>query len=123
MKFISVFAILNTLLSVSCVHKENNNKMTGDFVISEDRLTDTATLGTGCFWCTEAIFQQLKGVLKVTAGYSGGHVPNPTYDEVCAKNTGHAEVVQVVYDPSIITYDELLQVFWETHDPTTLNRQ
>ena len=122
MKFLSVLAILNTLLSVSCVHKENN-KMTNDFVKSEDVLTDTATLGTGCFWCTEAIFQQLKGVLKVTAGYSGGHVKNPTYDEVCAKNTGHAEVVQVVYDPSIITYDELLQVFWETHDPTTLNRQ
>ncbi|MEO6000041.1 MAG: peptide-methionine (S)-S-oxide reductase MsrA [Chitinophagaceae bacterium] len=97
--------------------------MTNDFVIAEDGLTDTATLGTGCFWCTEAIFQQLKGVLKVTAGYSGGHVKNPTYDEVCAKNTGHAEVVQVIYDPSIISYDELLQVFWETHDPTTLNRQ
>ncbi len=86
-------------------------------------VTDTATLGTGCFWCTEAIFQQLKGVLKVTSGYSGGHVENPTYDEVCEKKTGHAEVVQVVYDPSIISYDELLKVFWQTHDPTTLNRQ
>lgn len=101
----------------------NENKMTSDFVTSNDVITDTATLGTGCFWCSEAIFQQLNGVLKVTCGYSGGHVENPSYDEVCGKNTGHAEVVQVVYDPSIITYDELLQVFWQTHDPTTLNRQ
>ena len=85
--------------------------------------TETATFGTGCFWCTEAIFQQLEGVIKVTSGYSGGHVENPTYEQVCEKNTGHAEVCQVVYDPSKITYDELLEVFWQTHDPTTLNRQ
>lgn len=85
--------------------------------------TDTATFGTGCFWCTEAVFQELTGVLKVTSGYSGGHVANPTYEQVCDKNTGHAEVIQVVYDPALITYDELLEVFWQTHDPTTLNRQ
>ncbi len=85
--------------------------------------TDTATFGTGCFWCTEALFQQLDGVLKVTSGYSGGHVANPTYEEVCSKTTGHAEVCQVVYDPAKISYDELLEVFWQTHDPTTLNRQ
>ena len=85
--------------------------------------TDTATFGTGCFWCTEAIFQQLKGVLKVTSGYSGGHVKNPTYEQVCEKNTGHAEVCQVIYDPTVITFDELLEVFWQTHDPTTLNKQ
>jgi len=85
--------------------------------------TDTATLGTGCFWCTEAVFQELEGVLKVTSGYSGGHVPNPTYEQVCEKNTGHAEVVQVIYDPSKISYDELLEVFWQTHDPTSLNKQ
>lgn len=84
---------------------------------------EIATFGTGCFWCTEAIFQQLKGVLKVTSGYSGGHVANPTYEQVCEKNTGHAEVVQIVYDPKMISYDELLEVFWQTHDPTTLNRQ
>jgi len=110
-------------VSTSCVQKENNNNKMNNFASSTEVLPDTATLGTGCFWCTEAIFQQLKGVLKVTSGYSGGHVVNPTYDEVCAKNTGHAEVVQVVYDPSIISFDELLRVFWETHDPTTLNRQ
>jgi peptide-methionine (S)-S-oxide reductase len=85
--------------------------------------TDTATFGTGCFWCTEAVFQELNGVLKVTSGYSGGHVPNPTYDEVCSKSTGHAEVVQIVYDPEKISFDELLEVFWQVHDPTTLNQQ
>lgn len=82
-----------------------------------------ATFGTGCFWCTEAIFQQLNGVTKVQSGYSGGHVVNPTYEQVCEKNTGHAEVIQLVYDPTVITFDELLEVFWQTHDPTTLNRQ
>jgi peptide-methionine (S)-S-oxide reductase len=99
------------------------NQPNADMLLKEDIQTDTATLGTGCFWCTEAIFQQLKGVLKVTSGYSGGHVVNPTYEQVCDKKTGHAEVVQVLYDPKQITFDELLAVFWQTHDPTTLNRQ
>jgi peptide-methionine (S)-S-oxide reductase len=85
--------------------------------------TDTATFGTGCFWCTEAIFQQLDGVLKVTSGYSGGHVAKPTYNQVTTGTTGHAEVVQIVYDPQKLSFDELLEVFWQTHDPTTLNRQ
>ena len=84
---------------------------------------ETATLANGCFWCTEAIFQQLDGVIKVTSGYSGGHVVNPTYEQVCAKNTGHAEALNIVYDKSKITFDELLEVFWQTHDPTTLNKQ
>ena len=84
---------------------------------------DTATFGTGCFWCTEAIFQQLEGVEKVTSGYSGGTVPNPTYEEVCSKTTGHAECLNILYDPKKISFDELLEVFWQTHDPTTLNRQ
>jgi peptide-methionine (S)-S-oxide reductase len=91
--------------------------------IPEGIKTDTATFGTGCFWCTEAVFQQLDGVLKVTSGYSGGNVANPTYEQVCTKTTGHAEVCQIIYDPSKISYDELLEVFWQTHDPTTLNRQ
>lgn len=86
-------------------------------------VTDTATFGSGCFWCTEAIFQQLEGVLKVTSGYSGGHVKNPTYEQVCSKSTGHAEVVQIVFDPEKISFDELLEVFWKTHDPTTPNQQ
>ena len=84
---------------------------------------DTATFGNGCFWCTEAIFQQLEGVESVESGYSGGHVVNPSYEEVCNKTTGHAEVLRIVYDPKKISFDELLEVFWQTHDPTTLNRQ
>lgn len=84
---------------------------------------EQATFGSGCFWCTEAVFKELKGVHSAVSGYSGGHVDNPTYDEVCTGTTGHAEVVQVSYDPDEISYDELLEVFWRTHDPTTLNRQ
>jgi peptide-methionine (S)-S-oxide reductase len=91
---------------------------------SNNMNTDTATFGTGCFfWCTEAIFEQLDGVQSVTSGYSGGHVNNPTYKEVTTGATGHAECVQLIYDPSVVSYDELLEIFWQTHDPTTLNRQ
>lgn len=82
-----------------------------------------ATFGNGCFWCTEAVFQRLKGVEKVEPGYSGGHVENPTYEQVCTGTTGHAESIQISYDPSIVPYDQLLEVFWKTHDPTTKNRQ
>ena len=82
-----------------------------------------ATLGTGCFWCTEAIFKSLKGVHSALPGYSGGHVENPTYEEVCSKTTGHAEVVHIEFDPEVISFEELLDVFWRTHNPTTLNRQ
>lgn len=82
-----------------------------------------ATLGGGCFWCTEAVLQRIEGVLSVTPGYAGGSTPNPTYEEVCAGDTGHAEVVQVSFDPSLITYDEILDIFWQAHDPTTRNRQ
>lgn len=82
-----------------------------------------ATLGAGCFWCVEAIFQELEGVESVVSGYSGGDVKNPSYEEICTGKTGHAEVCQIDYDPSVITYDELLEVYWQTHDPTTMNRQ
>lgn len=85
--------------------------------------TDTVTFGNGCFWCTEAIFQQVDGVLKVESGYSGGHVENPTYKEVCTGTTGHAECLNIIYDPSKVSYDELLEIFWQTHDPITLDRQ
>ena len=85
--------------------------------------TDTATFATGCFWCTEAIFENLNGVLKVTSGYTGGQIKNPTYKEVCTGETGHAECVQLVYEPNKISFDELLEVFFEVHDPTSLNRQ
>lgn len=84
---------------------------------------EKATFGSGCFWCTEAVFQRLKGVLEVTSGYMGGSKVNPTYEEVCSGTTGHAEVVQVTFDPEVVSYQELLEVFWKTHDPTTLNRQ
>lgn len=84
---------------------------------------EVATLGGGCFWCLEAVYDQLKGVVEVVSGYSGGHVLNPTYEEVCGKQTGHAEVVQVTFDPSVISYREILEVFFTIHDPTTLNRQ
>jgi peptide-methionine (S)-S-oxide reductase len=85
--------------------------------------TETATFGSGCFWCTEAVFQQLKGVESVVSGYSGGTVPNPTYEQVCGKKTGHAEVVQITYDPAVVSFPELLEVFWRSHDPTTKDRQ
>ncbi len=84
---------------------------------------DVATFGGGCFWCTEAVFEQLQGVESVVSGYAGGHVVNPTYEQVCAKTTGHAEIVQITFDPSIIRYRELVEIFLATHDPTTLNRQ
>src|ERR1700761_5866395 len=84
---------------------------------------DTATFATGCFWCTEAKFKELRGVKSVTSGFAGGHVVNPTYKQVCTGNTGHAEACNIVYDPSVITYDELLEAFFVAHDPTQLNRQ
>ena len=84
---------------------------------------EKATLGGGCFWCTEAVYLQLKGVVDVKPGYSGGHVKNPTYKEVCTESTGHAEVVQITFDPEIVSFSEILEVFFVTHDPTTLNRQ
>jgi len=85
--------------------------------------TEIATLGGGCFWCTEAEFQMLPGVKSVTSGYAGGTKENPTYKEVCAGDTGHAEVIQIVYDPKVVSYEKLLATFWEAHDPTTLNSQ
>jgi peptide-methionine (S)-S-oxide reductase len=85
--------------------------------------TQVATLGGGCFWCVEAVFSELKGVTKAESGYAGGHVKNPSYEDVCTDETGHAEVVQITFDPSVISYRQILQVFFSVHDPTTLNRQ
>jgi peptide-methionine (S)-S-oxide reductase len=82
-----------------------------------------ATFGGGCFWCAEAVFQRIPGVLKVTSGFAGGKTENPSYEEVCTGDTGHAEVIQLKFDPAVISYDKLLEIFWEAHDPTTLNRQ
>lgn len=84
---------------------------------------ETITLGGGCFWCVEAIYQDIRGVEKVVSGYAGGHLDNPTYQQICGGNTGHAEVVQITFNPEIISFAEVLFIFWRTHDPTTLNRQ
>ena len=94
-----------------------------DGTVPPDAKLQKATFGTGCFWCTEAVFQQLKGVNSVVSGYSGGQVKKPTYEQVCKGKTGHAEVVHITYDPEVVSYAELLEVFWQAHDPTTLNRQ
>ena len=108
------------LIAVAGVLKANypikNNQM-------ENPKTELATFAGGCFWCTEAIFDRVNGVNSVVSGYSGGHVVNPAYREVTSGSTGHAEAIQVAYDPAIITYVELLEIFFKTHDPTTLNRQ
>lgn len=99
--------------------KKNNIKTSMDTNVN----TDTITLGGGCFWCTEAIFQQLEGVIKVESGYSGGKIKNPTYREVCSGMTRHAECTQITYDPAKVSLAEILEVFFKTHDPTTLNKQ
>lgn len=116
-KWIALTACLLTLSA--CAQK--NNKPSTKKINMEN--TETITLGSGCFWCTEAIYQRLEGVVKVTSGYSGGKVENPTYEEVVMENTGHAEVCQIVFDTTKISLDEILSVFWKTHDPTTLNQQ
>jgi peptide-methionine (S)-S-oxide reductase len=85
--------------------------------------TETAVFGTGCFWCSEAIFKQLRGVISVTPGYAGGTTPDPSYEQVCTGKTGHAEVAYIEFDPGVIPYEDLLEVFWNVHDPTSLNRQ
>lgn len=94
-----------------------------NYMNAQKNLYQTATLGMGCFWCTEAIFQNLKGVVSVMPGYAGGHVKNPSYEEVCQGNTGHTEVAQIIFDPNQISFQEILQVFFQVHDPTSLNRQ
>ena len=90
---------------------------------NDNRNTETAVLGAGCFWCVEAIYERVNGVIHVESGYAGGHVENPTYRQVVSGKTGHAEVALLEYDPNVISYEELLEVFWHTHNPTTLNRQ
>jgi peptide-methionine (S)-S-oxide reductase len=106
----------------SCSQHNEGNEQTYNR-ISMDKKFETATFGAGCYWCVEAIFQRLNGVTSVKSGFSGGHIKNPSYKEVCNGTTGHAEVCQIYFDTSVISYTELLEVFWKTHDPTTLNRQ
>jgi peptide-methionine (S)-S-oxide reductase len=127
--FITLYAGLVALVSCAQKPAEKSNAISSTKINtlnmekSVTTTTDTATFANGCFWCTEAIFEELKGVVSATSGYTGGQSENPTYKEICTGETGHAECLQIVYDPSVISFDELLEVFWETHDPTTLNRQ
>jgi peptide-methionine (S)-S-oxide reductase len=126
LKPIMTIVVISMVYLVSCAQPQNqDNKMTNTASSGIENITttDTATFANGCFWCTEAIFEELDGVKSAVSGYTGGDVPNPTYKEVCTGSTGHAEALQIVYDPKKISFDELLEVFWETHDPTTLNRQ
>jgi peptide-methionine (S)-S-oxide reductase len=102
---------LNVTVNAQSTNSMNTNKI------------ETATLGGGCFWCMEAVYERLPGVLSVTSGFAGGHTISPTYQEVCTETTGHAEVTQITFDPAKISFDKLLTVFWQAHDPTTLNRQ
>lgn len=121
MRQILIFvSILFLIHNCSSQNKELKSENTRE--MSNNNL-EKATFGGGCFWCVEAVFDQLLGVESVTSGYAGGHKANPTYEEVCAGTTGHAEVIQVVFNPERISYDELLEVFWTVHDPTQLNRQ
>ena len=115
----------SALCAISCVGQKNQKQnMDEQFSGAAPAVQlDTATFGNGCFWCSAAVFQRLKGVEKVVSGYSGGATPNPTYEQVCSNTTDYVEVSQIVYNPAVISFDELLKVFWETHDPTTLNRQ
>lgn len=121
----AIHLILASLFFLTACGQQKSKKQIPSTPVSKSKSmhTEIITLGNGCFWCTEAIFQQVKGVTKVTSGYSGGHVENPTYEEVCEKTTGHAEVLQVEFDTTQVTIDEILEIFWQTHDPTTLNRQ
>lgn len=133
MKALLTFAIGSLAVFYSCAQKPssgNTNPVTTEQKKDMEPVnnpalpaTEIATFANGCFWCTEAIFEQLDGVISATSGYTGGNTTKPTYKEVCSGTTGHAECLQIVYDPAKITFDELLEVFWQTHDPTTLNRQ
>ncbi len=134
-KYFTGIGTLMILAFISCGQHPENNDLTNQSNLNKMNETekpdtldangkyDIATFGAGCFWCVEALFQDLDGVISVTSGYSGGVTVNPTYKEVCSGTTGHAEVAQIVFDRNKISYEELLEVFWKTHDPTTMNKQ
>ncbi len=115
--------LLAALIILTTACSNTNSKNTNIMDKEATGNYETATFGAGCFWCVEAVFQELKGVQSVTSGYMGGQVKNPTYKEVCSGITGHAEVCNIIFDPKVITYKELLEAFWGSHDPTTLNKQ
>lgn len=120
-----IFFLIVTALSLSACGQKNKSAEINKSPKSSKELSkyQVAYFGSGCFWCVEAIYESVKGVAEVESGYSGGHVENPTYEDVCSGTTGHAETVKIYYDSTIISYDELLKVFYDSHDPTTMNRQ
>lgn len=118
----NLIAIISLILSLTAMNQTSPDKEMNNSVENENEY-ETAVLGAGCFWCVEAIYQRVNGVVAVESGYAGGHVENPTYNQVVSGKTGHAEVAKVTYDPNQISFEEVLEVFWHTHNPTTLNRQ
>lgn len=118
----NLIAILSLILSLTAMNQISADKEIDNSVEKENEY-ETVVLGAGCFWCVEAIYQRVNGVVAVESGYAGGHVENPTYNQVVSGKTGHAEVAKVTFDPAVISYEEVLEVFWHTHNPTTLNRQ
>jgi peptide-methionine (S)-S-oxide reductase len=124
-KIISLIIFLSCIAGYGCKEVKSINKESEmiEMDSTQNSNLEKATFGGGCFWCTEAIYERVEGVHKVVSGYAGGHVKNPTYKQVCDGTTGHAEVIQISYDPAVVSYDELLEIFFKTHDPTTLNRQ
>ncbi len=132
MKYFTTLVMIGSLMLAACSskaqenqthsNKEDNTTMSSDNVVNTEDVQE-ATFGAGCFWCVEAVYEEVKGVKKVEAGYAGGHVEDPTYKEVTTGTTGHAEVARLTFDPAVISYEQLLEVFWHTHNPTTKNRQ
>ena len=118
----NLITILSIVLSFATMTQSTQTKAAENAITNNDDY-ETAVFGAGCFWCVEAIYQRVNGVVAVESGYAGGHVENPTYEQVVTGRTGHAEVAKVTFDPEVISYEELLEVFWHTHNPTTLNRQ
>nr|WP_294935575.1 peptide-methionine (S)-S-oxide reductase MsrA [uncultured Flavobacterium sp.] len=122
----AIFVFLMAFSTVACQSKERSlsvEKNQENKIMSEQKGLEVATVAGGCFWCTEALFLELKGVKKVVSGYIGGKTKNPTYEEVCSGYSGHAEAIEITFDPKEISYEDILEVFFATHDPTTLNRQ
>jgi peptide-methionine (S)-S-oxide reductase len=118
-KIVTGFLLTASALNFTALAGSTTNSMN----ITETNKIEVATFGGGCFWCMDAVYERLPGVISVTSGFAGGHTANPTYEQVCAGDTGHAEVTQIEFDPAKISYEKLLDVFWQAHDPTTLNRQ
>src|SRR5580692_4182283 len=121
--YFAIIALLGVLSGGCHADNQTTNTTTWTNMTNLPADAETITLGAGCFWCTEAVFQQIPGVLSVTSGYMGGTVKNPSYDDVCTGNTGHAEVSRVIFDPKKTSLEKILAEFWEAHDPTSLNRQ